>query len=259
MQQEPARTLGLIAIECQNPHRVPLRPPESSDVIRIFTAFHGTATALMLQLFVCQAAVEKTADDPCIDCLRSNATTGGFHGHIHDLADATTFPGQFCEQEINIQTLLPWTDPSTELATLHFRQPLLSFLNIPLVTPPSALFATSKLGHPLAVDCLRCHGLKPSDLQNFAWIAWPQSTNNTPTLSPNPAGRSTYKRILGKVSSNGCQSWSRSGGCDSCRPPEVVKGSEVAEGFQNNAARVWAVSQHSCFCCTSSLLVCRRR
>lgn len=141
--------------------------------------------------FVCQAAVEKTADDPCIDCLRSNATTGGFHGHIHDLADATTFPGQFCEQEINIQTLLPWTDPSTELATLHFRQPLLSFLNIPLVTPPSALFATSKLGHPLAVDCLRCHGLKPSDLQNFAWIAWPQSTNNTPTLSPNPAGRST--------------------------------------------------------------------
>ena len=178
-------------IECQNPHRVPLRPPESSDVIRIFTAFHGTATALMLQLFVCQAAVEKTADDPCIDCLRSNATTGGFHGHIHYLADATTFPGQFCEQEINIQTLLPWTDPSTELATLHFRQPLLSFLNIPLVTPPSALFATSKLGHPLAVDCLRCHGLKPSDLQNFAWIAWPQSTNNTPTLSPNPAGRST--------------------------------------------------------------------
>ena len=106
----------LIAIECQNPQQ---HFASLSD----------------------QAAVEKTADDPRIDCLRSNATTRSLHRHVHYLADATTFPGQVLWriQDPNTNWSQHWArHPSFSSTSAFISQDPLSHR----CGAPSALFAT---------------------------------------------------------------------------------------------------------------------
>ena len=123
-----------------------------------------------------RVAIEKAANDPCIDSLCSNAATGGFQRHIH-LARTTTFPGKL-QVFRPIHGILWVLSPPPFI----FIKVCSHFTRSPWSITPSALWLES--------PCLKsknCWWFKLSD-QNFARIAWARIYKQTPTLSPNSPG-----------------------------------------------------------------------